>query len=71
MENTPATNDGLTAAQRYRKSEKCALARKRYYDNKGKQTAQSYYEKNKEKINEASKARYAKLKEALEKADTK
>jgi hypothetical protein len=68
---TPAPNDGLTAAQRYRKSEKCALARKRYYDNKGKDTAQAYYEKNKAKINDASKARYAKLKEALAKVDTK
>jgi hypothetical protein len=53
-----------TPAQRYRNSEKCLLARKKYYENKGKQTAHDYYIKNKEKINERSKQRYKKLNEA-------
>jgi hypothetical protein len=57
---------GLTPAQRYRKSEKCAAARKRYYESKGKETSQAYYLKNKDKINQASKERYARLKNQLE-----
>lgn len=47
-----------TPQQRYRQSEKCKLARERYYANKGKQTAHEYYEKNKELILSRSKERY-------------
>lgn len=47
-----------TAAERYRKTDKCKDARKRYYDTKGKVTSHIYYLKNREKIIERSKARY-------------
>ena len=47
-----------TAAERYRKTDKCKDARKRYYDTKGKATSHNYYIKNREKIIERSKARY-------------
>ena len=60
---TPANTE--TAASRYRKSDKCKVARQRYYDNKGKETAKAYYEKNKEKIIARSKERYAMLKNNL------
>lgn len=53
-----------TPQQKYRATEKCKIARKRYYDNKGKATAQSYYQKNREVILERSKQRYINLKEA-------
>ena len=55
---TPA----LTPQQKYRQSEKCKLARERYYANKGKATAHEYYEKNKEVILNRSKQRYNQLK---------
>jgi retron-type reverse transcriptase len=58
----PAQTEGQplaqTPQQRYRQSEKCKLARERYYANKGKQTAHEYYEKNKELILSRSKERY-------------
>ena len=54
-----------TAAQRYRKTDKCKEARKRYYENKGKQTSHEYYLKNREKIIERSKQRYETLKNNL------
>ena len=47
-----------TAAERYRKTDKCKDARKRYYDTKGKATSHNYYIKNREMIIERSKARY-------------
>lgn len=59
-ENTPA----LTPQQRYRLTDKCKVARERYYEKKGKTTAQSYYQKNREIILERSKQRYLKIKEA-------
>jgi hypothetical protein len=61
MENTPA----LTPQQKYRQSDKCKVARKRYYENKGKLTAHEYYEKNKELILNRSKDRYNQLKTML------
>jgi hypothetical protein len=59
-ENTPA----LTPQQRYRLTDKCKIARERYYEKKGKTTAQDYYQKNREIILERSKQRYLKIKEA-------
>ena len=58
---TPA----LTPQQKYRQSEKCKLARERYYTNKGKATAHEYYERNKEVILNRSKERYNQLKNML------
>jgi hypothetical protein len=55
----------LTPQQKYRQSEKCKLARERYYVNKGKQTAHEYYEKNKDVILNRSKERYNQLKRML------
>ena len=55
-----------TAQQRYRKTDKCKEARKRYYDSKGREKAHEYYLANKEKILERSKARYSTLKKDLE-----
>lgn len=55
----------LTAQQRYRQSEKCKLARERYYANKGKAKAHEYYERNKEVILNRSKERYNQIKNAL------
>jgi hypothetical protein len=52
----------LTPQQKYRQSEKCKLARERYYESKGKAKAHEYYEKNKERILNRSKERYAELK---------
>lgn len=60
-------NDGLTPQQRYRKSEKCKIARKAYYERKGKEQARNYYVQNREKIIQRSKERYAKLIEAANK----
>jgi hypothetical protein len=53
---------GQTPQQKYRQSEKCKLARERYYASKGKAKAHEYYEKNKEVILNRSKDRYNKLK---------
>lgn len=58
---TPA----LTPQQRYRQSDKCKLARERYYANKGKAKAHEYYEKHKEVILNRSKERYNQLKNML------
>lgn len=58
---TPA----LTPQQKYRQSEKCKLARERYYTNKGKAKAHEYYEKNKEVILNRSKERYNQIKNAM------
>jgi hypothetical protein len=54
-----------TAAQRYRKTDKCKNARKKYYETKGKNTSHEYYMKNREKIIERSKERYTMLKNNL------
>ena len=54
-----------TAAERYRKTDKCKDARKRYYETKGKATTHEYYLKNREKIIERSKARYEAMKNNL------
>jgi hypothetical protein len=60
-ENIP----GQTPQQRYRKTDKCKVARERYYENKGKLTAHEYYVKNREKILQRSKDRYNNLKNDL------
>jgi hypothetical protein len=52
----------LTPQQKYRKSEKCKIARERYYANKGKATAHEYYEKHRETILNRSKERYNQIK---------
>lgn len=59
---TPA----LTPQQKYRQSDKCKLARERYYANKGKAKAHEYYEKNKETILTRSKNRYNQLKNMIQ-----
>jgi hypothetical protein len=61
MENLPA----LTPQQKYRLTDKCKLARERYYEKKGKTTAQSYYQRNRDVILERSKQRYNQLKTML------
>ena len=53
----------LTPQQKYRMTDKCQAARKRYYENKGKSTSREYYLKNRERILEASKDRYKKTKD--------
>ena len=53
----------LTAQQRYRLSDKCKEARRRYYESKGREKAREYYEANKEKILERSRERYEMAKE--------
>jgi hypothetical protein len=58
--DTPAQ----TPQQRYRLTDKCKVARGRYYEKKGKSTAQEYYQKNREVILERSKQRYLNLKNA-------
>lgn len=55
----------LTPQQRYRQSEKCRLARERYYNSKGKAKAHEYYERNKEIILHRSKERYNQIKNAM------
>ena len=50
---------------RYRKSEKYRIARAKYYESKGRETSAQYYLKNKEKIIERSKARYANMRNDL------
>jgi len=59
---TPA----LTPQQKYRQSEKCKLARERYYNSKGKAKAHEYYEKNKDVILTRSKERYNQLKTMIQ-----
>jgi len=54
-----------TPQQKYRQSEKCKLARERYYASKGKAKAHDYYERNKEVILNRSKERYNQLKRML------
>jgi hypothetical protein len=58
----PPALPALTPQQKYRKSEKCKLARERYYNNKGKAKSHEYYERNKEIILTRSKERYNALK---------
>jgi len=58
----PAEDQFLTPQQRYRQSEKCRLARERYYLSKGKVKAHEYYERNKQVILNRSKERYHQLK---------
>ena len=79
QENTPATenipdantqNQNLNSQQRYRKSEKCKVARNRYYESKGRSKAHEYYLKNREKILERSKARYNNLRNNMTENDT-
>lgn len=55
---TPA----LTPQQKYRLSDKCKVARARYYESKGKSKAHEYYENNRDTILNRSKERYLKLK---------
>jgi len=55
----------LTPQQKYRKSEKCRIARERYYITKGKAKAHEYYEKNKEVILNRSKERYHQIKNVV------
>jgi len=52
----------LTPQQKYRQTEKCKLARQRYYETKGKIKAHEYYEKNKDVILNRSKERYSQIK---------
>lgn len=52
----------LTPQQKYRQSDKCKLARERYYASKGKAKAHEYYEKNKDVILNRSKERYNQIK---------
>jgi len=59
---TPA----LTPQQKYRQSDKCKLARERYYASKGKAKAHEYYERNKETILNRSKQRYTQLKNMIQ-----
>jgi len=59
---TPA----LTPQQKYRQSEKCKIARDRYYNTKGKTKAHEYYERNKEVILNRSKQRYTQLKNMIQ-----
>jgi hypothetical protein len=51
-----------TPQQRYRQTEKCKEARRRYYESKGRQKAAEYYLANKEKILQRAKERYINLK---------
>ena len=47
-----------TPQQRYRQTEKCREARRRYYESKGREKARAYYEANKEMILARAKERY-------------
>jgi hypothetical protein len=58
--DTPAITQ--TPQQKYRQSDKCKIARQRYYTNKGRAKAHEYYERNKEVILNRSKERYTHLK---------
>lgn len=55
----------LTPQQKYRLSEKCKVARQKYYETKGKVKAHEYYQNNKEVILNRSKERYNQLKNAV------
>lgn len=48
-----------TPQQRYRQTEKCREARRRYYESKGREKARAYYEANKEAILARAKQRYS------------
>lgn len=48
----------LTAQQKYRLTEKCRVARAKYYETKGKAKAHEYYLKNREVMLKRSKERY-------------
>jgi hypothetical protein len=61
----PAITIPLTPQQKYRQSDKCKLARERYYANKGKTKAHEYYEKHKETILNRSKERYNQIKNTM------
>jgi len=54
----------LTPQQKYRLSEKCKVARERYYETKGRETAREYYQRNREHLLNRSKDRYYQLKDA-------
>jgi hypothetical protein len=58
----PPALPSLTPQQKYRQSDKCKVARERYYNNKGKAKAHEYYLKNKEVILNRSKERYNQMK---------
>jgi hypothetical protein len=47
-----------TPQQRYRQTEKCREARRRYYESKGREKAAAYYIANKETILARAKERY-------------
>ena len=51
-----------TPQQRYRQTEKCREARRRYYESKGREKARAYYVANKEVILARAKQRYTDLK---------
>ena len=53
-----------TPQQRYRQTEKCKEARRRYYESKGREKARAYYIANKEVILTRAKQRYSESKEA-------
>jgi len=63
MEQNPPA---LTSQQKYRQTDKCKIARERYYNTKGKAKAHEYYEKNRDKILQRSKDRYSQLKTMLD-----
>ena len=56
----------LTPAEKYRKTEKCKLAKQKYYDTKGKDKAKAYYEAHKEEIKQRSMERYHAMKMLIE-----
>jgi hypothetical protein len=66
--DTPAITQ--TPQQKYRQSDKCKIARQRYYTNKGRAKAHEYYERNKEVILNRSKERYAQMKNMIEEIAT-
>jgi hypothetical protein len=55
----------LTPQQKYRQSDKCKIARERYYNTKGKAKAHEYYERNKDIILNRSKERYNQIKNLI------
>lgn len=55
----------ITPQQRYRKTDKCKVARAKYYETKGKTKAHDYYIANREKILNRSKERYNNLRNNL------
>ena len=56
----------LTPQQKYRQTDKCKVARERYYTTKGKAKAHEYYERNRETILNRSKERYNQLKTMIQ-----